>query len=132
MARKRKTTKTEAPNDGDSVTTATTTKERKMAGLNADQIKALLGKTRQKGLYVQRLNEFLASGEAGISVKETWVEFADKKDTTLKQGFDNAKENKEASEGSENVKVIANEGDVFLINLAAAADELGELAGVSE
>lgn len=98
-----------------------------MAGLTPDQIKALLGKTRQKGLYVQKLNEFLESGEAGISVKEKWVEFAEKKDTTLKQGFDNAKENKEAGEGSENIKVIANEGDVYLINLALAAEESPEM-----
>ena len=91
-----------------------------MASLNAEQIAALMQKTRQKGIYIERLNQFLASGEAGISVNETWVDLKDKKDTTLKQGFENAKDNKDASEGSENVKVIANEGQVFLINLAVA------------
>jgi hypothetical protein len=97
-----------------------------MASLTPEQITALLGKTRQKGMYIEKLNAFLASGEQGVLVNETWPEFAGKKATTLKQGFENAKENKEAGEGSENVKVIANEDQVYLINLAAAglvADE---------
>ena len=91
-----------------------------MAGLTAEQIQALLGKTRQKGIYTEKLNEFLASGEAGVSVNETWMELKDKKDSTLKQGFEAAKEKKEAGDGSEFVKVIVNEGQVFLINLQAA------------
>lgn len=94
-----------------------------MAGLTAEQIQALLGKTRQKGVYTEKLNEFLASGESGVSVNETWMELKDKKDSTLKQGFEAAKEKKEAAEGSEFVKVIVNEGQVFLINLKAAGLE---------
>ena len=88
--------------------------------LTADQIQALLGKTRQKGMYIEKLNAFLDSGEAGVNVNETWPEFATKKATTLKQGFENAKENKEAREGSDNVKVIASDDLVYLVNLAAS------------
>ena len=95
----------------------------RMAGLTADQIAALLGKTRQKGVYIQYLNQFLDGGESGICVNETWVDLKDKKASTLKQGFENAKENKEAKDGSEFVKVIANEDKVYLINLQAAGLE---------
>ena len=96
--------------------------------LTPDQITALLGKTRQKGMYIERLNSFLQSGDSGVNVNETWPEFRDKKATTLKQGFENAKENKEAGEGSENVKVIASEDMVYLINLAAAGLSTDEVA----
>jgi uncharacterized protein YfaS (alpha-2-macroglobulin family) len=101
-----------------------------MAGLSSEQIAKLLGKTRQKGLYTEKLNEFLQSGEMGVSVKETWVEMRDKKDTTLKQGFDNAKGTKEANEGAELVKVVASkeDNDVYLINLALAGVEAAEAA----
>lgn len=96
------------------------TRSNTMAGLTAEQITALLGKTRQKGVYIQYLNQFLEGGESGICVNETWVDLKDKKASTLKQGFENAKENKEAGDGSEFVKVIANEEKVYLINLQAA------------
>jgi hypothetical protein len=62
----------------------------------------------------------------GIDVNETWVEFADKKATTLKQGFDNAKDNKEAHEDADKVKVVSQDDHVYLINLAVAGAQLGE------
>lgn len=89
-------------------------------GLTADQIQALLGKTRTKGDYVVKLNSFVESGEQGISVNETWVELKDKKATTLKQGFENAKSNKEANPDAEYVKVISSDDQVFLVNLKVA------------
>jgi hypothetical protein len=95
-----------------------------MAGLTAEQIATLLGKTRSKGQYIQYLNQFLTSGEAGLCVNEQWLDLKDKKASTLKQGFENAKENKEAGEGSEFVKVIASEDQVYLINLQAAGVEI--------
>ena len=97
-------------------------------GLTADQIQILLGKTRTKGDYVVKLNSFLESGEQGISVNETWVELKDKKATTLKQGFENAKANKEAHADAEFVKVISSDDQVFLVNLKVAgmADEASE------
>jgi hypothetical protein len=123
MARSRKSA-TQEPQ-----TTSTNERQgRTMAGLTADQIAALLGKTRQKGVYIQYLNQFLESGESGICVNEQWVDMKDKKASTLKQGFENAKENKEAGEGSEFVKVIANEEKVYLINLQAAGVDTPETA----
>lgn len=93
-----------------------------MAGLSPDQIKALLGKTRQKGQYEGYLIEFVKSGEGGICVNEEWMDLTEKKATTLKQGFENAKDKAavvEATEGaSKNVKVISQEDKVYLINLS--------------
>ena len=91
-----------------------------MAGLTAEQITALLGKTRQKGVYIQYLNQFLSSDESGVCVNDEWVDLKEKKATTLKQGFENAKENKEAGEGSEFIKVIASDDKVYLVNLQKA------------
>jgi hypothetical protein len=98
-----------------------------MAGLSASDIQALLASTRSKGGYVRRINEFVESGEMGVCAND-WVEYADKKAATLKQGFESARTNKESVEGSENVKVITNEDKVYLINLTVAASELGEEA----
>jgi CelD/BcsL family acetyltransferase involved in cellulose biosynthesis len=70
-----------------------------------------------------RLNEFLDSGEGGVDVQAEWMEFRERKTSTLKQGFENARSNKEAAEGSDNVKVITNEDHVYLINLAIAGEE---------
>lgn len=94
----------------------------RMPGLTPEQIKALLGKTRQKGVYEDYLIAFVASGEGGVCANEEWVDLSDKKATTLKQGFENAKEKarvvEETAGASKNIKVISNEDKVFLINLA--------------
>jgi hypothetical protein len=105
---------------------------KKMAGLTAEQIQALLGKTRQKGQYLELLNKFIESGEMGVNVQDTWVELRDKQPSTIKQGFEGAKDKKEAAEGAELVKVITNkegEGDsavttVYLINMAIAGQQI--------
>lgn len=118
MARRReKPSNTEVQ---ESPTTPTLTQERGIMALTPEQIQALLGKTRSKGQYVEYINEFVNSGEGGVCANDQWVAIRDKKATTIKQGFENAKQNKEAVEGAENVKVISNEDKVFLINLAAA------------
>lgn len=103
-----------------------------MAGLTSEQIAALLGNTRTKGQYTVYLTDFLTSGEQGICVNEQWVDLAGKKATTLKQGFENAKDNKNAPDGAENVKVISNEDKVYLINLTAAGIEAPATADDNE
>lgn len=96
------------------------TKGNKMTGLTPDQIKGLLANSRTKGEYSEYLGDFIESGDAGVCANDEWVSLADRKDTTVKQGFENAKNAKNAPEGAENVKVIKNEGKVFLINLVVA------------
>lgn len=102
-----------------------------MAGLTAEQITALLGATRQKGLYTTHLNAFVESGEMGVDVGEQWVEHSGKNASTLKQGFDNARTNKDFTGDANQIKVIKNEDKVFLVNLAVAAEQLGEAAAVA-
>jgi predicted acylesterase/phospholipase RssA len=90
--------------------------------LTAEQIASIYAKRRTKGLYQQFLAELLESGENGCDVKETWPQLKDKKATTIKQGFENAKEKKDAPDGSENVDVIVDGEEVYLINSAMVRD----------
>jgi hypothetical protein len=130
MARRRRARKNDSAGESGNVTT--TPKEgRKKMGLSAEQIQQLLGQTRQKGIYIQKINEFVESGQMGVDARDEWIEFRDKNANTLKQGFDSAKEKKEALEGAEMVKVIKSEDSVFLINLAVAGEELPELAAAA-
>lgn len=94
-----------------------------MAGLSQEQIQALLGASRTKGVYIAKLTDFMNSGEAGVCVNEEWPELADKAHATLKQGFENAKNSKNAPAGVENVRVITNDEKVYLINTGGAAAE---------
>jgi len=105
-----------------------TNKERTVMGLSNEQIKAIYANRRVKGLYDKKLVEFLGSGEAGVSVREIWPDdFAyhekleddkttGKKAASIKQGFENSRGRKEAPAGSENVDVIVDGEEVFLIN----------------
>ena len=119
MARNRKPPNTNTPSDNN---VTQNDGGHKMAGLTAEQIQALLGKTRQKGVYEDYLIAFVASNEGGVCANDEWIDLRDKKATTLKQGFENAKDKArvmEATNGAaSNVKVITNEDKVFLINLA--------------
>ena len=97
--------------------------------LSNEQIRSIYAKRRTKGQYTDLLGQFIESGENGVSVREQWpTQFAwdaskpegerGKQATTLKQGFENAKERKDAPEGSDDVDVIVDGEDVFLINKA--------------
>lgn len=123
MARQRRSSRSSTKNEASSEDSGNTQTQqergsKKMAGLSPDQVAALLSKTRTKGQYIQYLNEFIDGGEMGVEVGEQWVALKDKKATTLKQGFDNAKDNKEAHDGAENIQVIKQDEKVYLVNLA--------------
>lgn len=132
MPRKRKTptTTTEPTQDdtvGENVTTqvapsAQTKGNHKIMALTPEQIREIYANRRTKGQYEKFLTEFLGSNEDGISVKEVWPQLNDKKASTLKQGFDNAKDRKEAPEGSEFVDIIVDGDNVFLMNLKLLTD----------
>jgi len=91
--------------------------------LTPDQVRAIYANRRTKGLYDTKLIEFLDSGDNGVSVKEQWPELADKKAQSLKQGFENSKDRKGAPEGSEQVDVIVDGENVYLINKVVAGIE---------
>jgi len=110
--------------------------------LSPEQIRSIYAKRRTKGLYNELLEQFMASGENGVSVREQWpTQFtwdAEKEEgergkqaTTLKQGFENAKDRKDAPEGSELIDVIVDGDEVYLINRAQMDVEAGELAGAT-
>ena len=127
MPRQRKSTAT-AESTNNTVTDIT---DRRMKmPLTPDQIKSIYAKRRTKGLYNSLLDAFMESGDPGISVKEEWAtQLGEKKATTLKQGFENAKDRKDAPEGSELVDVIVDGEDVFLINRAHTEGLETELVG---
>ena len=129
MARKRRTPSKPSSEPATTAQTqdngTTNTTGRKMMALSAEQISAIYAKRRTKGLYTQFLAELLEGGENGVDVKETWPQLKDKKATTIKQGFENAKEKKDAPEGSETVDVIVDGEDVFLINSAMVRELVG-------
>jgi hypothetical protein len=127
MARPRKTAvATETPVEV--VSNENTNTRRMKMPLSPDQVRQIYANRRTKGLYDTKLGEFIESGDNGISVKEEWPEFADKKAQTLKQGFENSKDRKGAPDGSDNVDVIVDGDNVYLINkvVAGVADELAE------
>jgi len=93
--------------------------------LDSDKIAAIYAKRRTKGLYTAFLAELLESGENGVDVKETWPQLKDKKATTIKQGFENAKDKKEAPDGADMIDVIVDGDDVFLINSAMVRELVG-------
>ena len=105
-------------------------------GLTPDQIATLLAGSRTKGQYVSRLNEFLNSNTDGVAVAEEWpMDFgpsAEKKPATVKQGFENAKNSKNAANGSDHVRVILNADQVYLIReqapVATESTESDEVA----
>jgi hypothetical protein len=97
-----------------------------MAGLDPNEVKRLYANRRQKGLYTQLLSELIGSGENGANVKENWPQLAEKPASTLKQGFENAKQKKDAPEGSENIDVIVDGENVFLINTATFGEDGSE------
>jgi hypothetical protein len=98
-----------------------------MPGLTQEEIRQILQKRRRRGVYEQYLIEFLKSNEAGVNVKEQWPDLAVKKASSLKQGFDGLKDKatfKEqlaesglSEDAAEQVSVIANDEQVFLINV---------------
>lgn len=98
--------------------------------LSPDEVRAIYAKRRTKGLYDSMLVEFLNSEDNGVDVKVQWPELADKKAQTLKQGFENSKDRKGAPEGSDNVDVIVDGENVYLINKVVAGIE-AELAEVT-
>jgi hypothetical protein len=120
MARQRKSTVTTSkPNEG-RVTMANV--------LDPARIQELLAAGRTRGAYGSVLKSFLDSGEAGIEVPLDSGEIAGKSSKQAKTGLDNARKRTDDNgklvyEGSQNVRVIEQEGHVFLINTSVTSDE---------
>ena len=102
-----------------------------MAGMTPEQILAVLGKTRQKGQYQGLVVEFLDSGEAGVHAQSQWPQLGEKKASTIKQGFEGALKRKEAPDGSDGVRVLVQDEQVYLINSSLAAEQIGQIEGAA-
>jgi|SRR5215471_1358026 len=125
MPRQRKTaTQTEVQPD-----TSNTTERKIKMPMTAEQIRAVYAKRRTKGLYSELLATFVDSGEPGVSVREEWpTQFSwdasqpegerGKVASTLKQGFENAKDKKDAPDSFALVDVIVDDTEVYLLNRA--------------
>src|SRR5215472_17817039 len=129
----------ESPTQTETTNTIDTNSVRKgfKMPLTPEQSKSIYAKRRTKGLYAEKLVEFLGSGEAGINVREEWpTDFGwdeekpegerGKLASTLKQGFENVKSKSGAPEDSEAVDVMVEGEKVYLVNKVLAA----ELAGI--
>jgi hypothetical protein len=129
MARKRSKNKprqdnTQVEHNGNNATS--TRRETRIMPLSNDRIREIYAKRRTKGQYQTFLAALLESGDNGCDVKETWPQLQDKKASTIKQGFENAKNTKDAPEGADAVDVIVDGEDVFLINTSVANVDLAE------
>jgi hypothetical protein len=111
MARSRKTPET-----------PTQTKENtNMANaLDNDVIAALLASSKQRGVYKEELDAFIARENRGEKVDLDTGSLAGKKPQSVKTGFENARKNL-SEEVKPTIQVILNEDQVYLINKAVEA-----------
>ena len=114
MARKRSTT-----------TNETQIKENSMSNLftpidDADELASILSGARGRGDYKTVLEEFIGAEIRLAEVPLTMGLFENKKASTVKTGFENAKNGKNPPEGADQVKVIKKEDKVYLVNQAVA------------
>lgn len=119
MARSRNSKTSDKPNEG-RVTMANV--------LDQATIQALLAAGRTRGAYGTVLQEFLESGEAGIEVDLTSGAIAGKSSKQAKTGLDSARKRTDEKgnlvyAGGQNVRVIEQDGHVYLINTGVASDE---------
>lgn len=97
--------------------------------LSQDEINALLGGTRTRGVGGQVLTDFISRGVAGEKVDLESGPLAGKTPESAFSALGNAQRkvnletNQRSIPGSENVKVIKNKEGVFLINTGLSAAE---------
>ena len=115
MARKRSTP----------TSTTNTKKENHMSTLftpidDADELASILAGARGRGDYKTVLEEFIGAGIRLAEIPLTMGLFENKKASTVKTGFENAKNGKKPPERADQVKVIKKEDKVYLVNQAVA------------
>jgi len=96
--------------------------------LDAAKIQELLAVGRTRGAYGTVLSNFLESGEPGIEVPLDSGEIAGKSSKQAKTGLDNARKRTDEKgglvyAGAQNVRVIEQDGKVYLINTSVTSEE---------
>lgn len=96
--------------------------------LDPAKIQELLAAGRTRGAYGTVLADFLTSGDAGIEVPLDNGPIAGKNSKQAKTGLDNARKRTDDAgklvyDGAQNVRVIEQEGHVYLINTAVTVED---------
>lgn len=96
--------------------------------LDPAKIQELLAAGRTRGAYGTVLSTFLESGNPGEEVDLTSGPIAGKSSKQAKTGLDNARKRTDDKgalvyAGAQNVRVIEQDGHVYLINTGVATDE---------
>lgn len=112
MARKNTATTTTTHTNKETTVMAT--------ALDNDVIAGLLAGSKQRGVYKEELDAFLARGNRGEQIDLANGTLAGKKPQSVKTGFENARKNL-AEEVKPNIQVILNEENVYLINKSVEA-----------
>lgn len=84
------------------------------SNLTDEFIAELLAGSRTKGQYKTFLDEFVASDEPVVNVKETWPVLKDKKASAMYQSFNNAKA--KLNGAGEAIRVINRNDELFLMH----------------
>jgi hypothetical protein len=109
------------PRKATATPTQTTKENIKMAlVLDPARITELQAGSKQRGLYTDELNAFIARENRGEEVDLTDGALAGKKPQSVKTGFENARK-KLSDELKPTIQVILNEDHVYLINKAVEA-----------
>ena len=88
--------------------------------LDNDKINELLAGSKQRGVYKEELDAFIARAVRGEQVDLDNGTLAGKKPQSVKTGFENARKNL-GEEVKPNIQVILNEEQVYLINKSVEA-----------
>lgn len=88
--------------------------------LDNDVIASLLAGSKQRGVYKEEGEAFIARGNRGEAVDLTNGTLAGKKPQSVKTGFENWRKTL-AEEVKPNIQVILNEENVYLINKSVEA-----------
>lgn len=96
--------------------------------LTPDRIQELLAAGRTRGAYGTVLSNFLESKEPGIEVPLDSGEIAGKSSKQAKTGLDGARKRTDEKgglvyAGAQNVRVIEQDGKVYLINTSVTSDD---------
>lgn len=96
-----------------------------ITGLPADFISELMANSRQRNAYGPKLLEFLQSDEAAINPRDVWpAEFANKKSSTMYQGFNNAIKKGDIK----GLRIAQHNDEVFILNTEKVEALLAESA----
>jgi hypothetical protein len=88
---------------------------------DADVLADILAGARGRGDYKVVMEAFITAGHRLVQIPLDGGLFNGKKPQTVKTGFENVKTSKEPPAGSDKVKVVKKNDQVYLVNQAVTA-----------